>query len=388
MNKIYNYIVTSNAVSIQERQTKRGKVYDAVFRVTDAHTGRETQKRLSGFETKTKAKTAHAQFIKDECRFLDENPFKNRKEPEKQIPTVKELITEYLGSLSNINDESTIYDKQSTFNNHITPQLGDEKIKALTKERLYRWQDELWSKQKSDGRHYSYARLKKIRNFLNHFLEWVHDRYGYDNNLKDVKIPPNRRSEVSKTPKNYWTEEQFEQFISVVDDPLYKGLFSLLFYTGKRQGEIFALSPKDCLKDKLIINKSVTKKTFGDQPWAITTTKRHKDEVLPLSPAAQRVLKKYMQTDCYDPSSDFVFGKTRPLPAKTVSVRFDYYIDKAGVSRITIHGLRHSFVSMLIHHGANMTVVADLINDTLEQVTKTYAHMYDVDKLSVLQSIK
>ena len=63
-------------------------------------------------------------------------------------------------------------------------------------------------------------------------------------------------------------------------------------------------------------------------------------------------------------------------------------IKLSGVPRITIHGLRHSFVSMLIHHGANLTVVADLINDTLEQVTKTYAHMYDSDKLSVLNSIK
>ena len=86
LNKIYKYIVTSNAVNIQERQTKNnGKVYDAVFRITDAQTGKEKQKRLSGYQTKQKARQAHAKFIQDECLFLEENPFKNRnkKEPEK-----------------------------------------------------------------------------------------------------------------------------------------------------------------------------------------------------------------------------------------------------------------------------------------------------------------
>lgn len=59
----------------------------------------------------------------------------------------------------------------------------------------------------------------------------------------------------------------------------------------------------------------------------------------------------------------------------------------AGVKRIRVHDLRHSFVSMLIHLGANYTVVADLISDTPEQVTKTYGHMYDEDKLSIISRL-
>lgn len=45
------------------------------------------------------------------------------------------------------------------------------------------------------------------------------------------------------------------------------------------------------------------------------------------------------------------------------------------------------FTLMLIHYGANFAVVADLISDTLEQVTKTYAHMYEEDKQAVLSKI-
>lgn len=388
-NKIYKYIVTSNAVNIQERQTKNGKVYDAVFRITNAQTGKEHQKRLSGYQTKQKAKQAHAKFIKDECQFFEENPFKKtKKEPEKQTPAVKDLIAEYLGSLSNQNDESTVYHKRSVFSLYVIEQLGEYKITDLTKERLYRWQDELWGKEKKSGEHYSYNYLKKVRNFLFHFLNWTYERYGYQNNLAKVKIPPRRETRIKDNPVNFWTEEQFKKFISAVDNPQYKALFSILFYTGKREGEILALSPADYKGDKLIVNKSVTKHALDkSEPWKLTTTKKHKSEILPLSPAAQLTIKEYMKTEYYDPDSDFIFGKTRPLPQTTVTFQFDKYIKLSNVPRITIHGLRHSFVSLLIHHGANLTVVADLINDTLEQVTKTYAHMYNTDKITVLNSI-
>lgn len=43
---------------------------------------------------------------------------------------------------------------------------------------------------------------------------------------------------------------------------------------------------------------------------------------------------------------------------------------------------------MLIHLGANFMVVADLIGDTVEQVTKTYGHLYQEDKLSIIARIK
>jgi hypothetical protein len=42
---------------------------------------------------------------------------------------------------------------------------------------------------------------------------------------------------------------------------------------------------------------------------------------------------------------------------------------------------------MLIHLGANLMVVADLIGDTVEQVMKTYGHLYQEDKLNILSKI-
>ena len=84
---------------------------------------------------------------------------------------------------------------------------------------------------------------------------------------------------------------------------------------------------------------------------------------------------------------NFYFGGNAPLTDNTLRRAFNLYAEKAGVKQIRIHDLRHSFVSMLIHLGANLTVVADLIGDTLAQVTKTYAHLYEEDKHKIIEKI-
>lgn len=44
---------------------------------------------------------------------------------------------------------------------------------------------------------------------------------------------------------------------------------------------------------------------------------------------------------------------------------------------IKIHDLRHSHVSLLINEGANVQTIADRIGDTVSQVLKTYALLFE-----------
>lgn len=385
------YYIVSTKYNIAERRTKlNGKVYDIRFRIIDARTGKEINKKLSGFATKALAKAAYAEFTRDYCELVRDNPFKT-KQTDKTVPTVGVLVQEYIGSKAGKVKEQSLYDIRSTFNNHVLPDFSESKITDLTTETLYRWQDSLYAKTKPDGTRYSYERLKTIRAFFNTFLTWVQRRYGFKNNLADVE--PMRKSAAPKTVGhiNIWTEEQFRQFAAVVDDQTYKCFFSLLFYTGKRKGEILALAPSDIRDGALSITKSVTRKTTNrakGETYTVTTTKAYKNDLLPICPAAQNALNEYMKTDYYNKNAAYVFGGDRPLPEMSVSRAFKRYTQKAGLPEIRIHDLRHSFVSMLLHHGANLAVVADLINDTLQQVTKTYAHMYDSDRISVLASIR
>ena len=89
----------------------------------------------------------------------------------------------------------------------------------------------------------------------------------------------------------------------------------------------------------------------------------------------------------YKGESPFFFGGDKPIADNTLRRVFIAYCKKAEMKPIRIHDLRHSFVSMCIHLGANIMVVADLIGDTVEQVTKTYGHLYETDKREIIDKI-
>lgn len=371
------FYISSTKYTLQERMTKRGKVYDVVFRIVTLD-GKEKQKKLSGFANKTLAKQGYTDFVTSKCELVKNNPIK-KKDPAKQDLLVGDLIREHISSLFNQNKDSSIYDKQIILRSFILPRYENTKIETLTKEELYRWQDDLWkTKNPRTGEYYSYKYLNKVRAHFSSFLSWCESRYGYTNYLLVVDKPKKRSP---KRKMQFWTKEQFEHFISFVDNPLYHAFFTLLFYTGRRKGEIFALTPEDIEKDSIIFDKSLTRKNFGEASYNITSTKADKTQKIPICKAVKEELT------IYKGESPFFFGGDKPIADNTLRRVFIAYCKKAEMKPIRIHDLRHSFVSMCIHLGANIMVVADLIGDTVEQVTKTYGHLYETDKREIIDKI-
>lgn len=375
------YYISSNKYSLRERETKlRGRVYDVVFRVLCLD-GQEMQKRLCGFSSKKLAKDAYLQFVSEKCELVKNNPLKKKKNADKGLdePTVNDLFLPYISSLQNQNKESGIIEKIRVYENYIKPLFGDTKLRALTQEMLYRWQDELWaSKNPKTNDYYSFNYLTKIRNNFSGFLSWCETRYSIPNELKKVKRPKRRSP---KKEMSIWTREEFETFISVVDNEMFKAIFTMLFFTGRRKGEVLALQKDDIKKDEIVFSKTYSRKTL-DGEYKITTTKNEKIGRTPISAPLRKLI------DSYEFQSPFAFGGKHPIHESTLGHAFDRYIEKAGVKRIRLHDLRHSYVSLLIHLGANLTVVADLISDSLPMVTKTYAHLYEEDKQKIISQIK
>ena len=374
------YYISSNKYSTRERVTKNnGKVYDVIFRVVTIE-GEEKQKWLRGYKTKTLAKEAYLQFVQNHCELVKNNPLK-KKNADKDKLLVGDLVRQYIATLGNQNKQSVIYDKNNIFRNYILPRFNDKPIDSLTKEELYIWQDELWAtKNPRTDEYFSYKYLVKIRGQFSTFLSWVEQRYGHKNNLIGITKPKRRQQ---KKEMQFWTRAQFDQFISVVDNPTYHALFTFMFYTGRRKGELFALYKTDVKHDKITFDKSVNRRLFGNETWEITSTKADKSCTIPICKIVQNEIKAYSPPK----SGKFYFGGEDPLALSTVDRAFKRYTEQAGLPKIRIHDLRHSFVSMLIHLGANFMVVADLISDTVEQVTKTYAHLYQEDKLNILAKI-
>ena len=377
------YYISSTKYSIHERQTKRyGRVYDVTFRIVLSD-GTEKQKKLSGYSNKTLAKQAYTDFITENCTLIKNNPIRRQKRAEKgqEVITINDLSRTYFSAMRNQIKDATIYEKEKIFDLMILPHFGSCQLKHLTKQELYIWQDELWSKKnKKTNEYYSYKYLSKIRTYFSAFLTWCSERNeGFTNSLLLIKKPKRR---TPKTEMQFWTREEFEKFISVVDDSTYRTLFAMLFFTGRRKGEVLSLSPEDITPKGIKFNKSLTRKTLDDSTYKITSTKTEKVATTPICDPLRQILEEYNV-----PSGKFYFGGDTPLTDNTLRRAFNRYAEIAGLKQIRVHDLRHSFVSMLIHLGANLTVVADLIGDTLAQVTKTYAHLYEEDKTKIISKI-
>lgn len=371
------YYIRSNKYSTHERQTKRGRVYDVLFRIITLD-GEEKQKKLSGYKTKGAAKEAYLEFVKKYCEFKKGTVIKESLSDADNL-TLNELVAIYIASLGNQNKESTLYDKINIYKTVILPQLGKCRLRDLTKERLLQWQDELWAMRKpKTNEFYSHARLSNIRTALSALLTWASERYAYNNPLPQIKKPKRR---TQKTEMQFWTKDEFEQFISAVANSTYHALFTMLFYTGRRKGEVLALQNTDVTERGIRFNKTYSRKTTDGSKYKITTTKNERSAITPICTPLRTEL------DTYIPSGPFYFGGTAPIHENTLAHAFERYVAKSGVKPIRIHDLRHSFVSMLIHLGASVYVVADLIGDTVEQVLKTYGHLYETDRREIIAKI-
>lgn len=377
------YYILSTKYSLKERKTKQGKSYTCIFRVIDMETGESKQKWLGSFPTKTAAKQGYTNFVTTQCELIKENPFKKEKEtPTNEPLLIKDLSKQYFFSLQNQIKDATIYEKQKIFDLIILPYFGEKDIRSLSVQELYKWQDELWAKKNpKTGKYYAYKYLSKIRAYFSAFLTWCSVRYkGTANNLLSVQ-KPKRRAPQQKM--QFWTREEFEKFICKVSDPTYHALFMVLFFTGRRKGEVLALSKEDIDLNKgtISFNKSITRKTLDGTAYNITSTKTELQSATPICPTLKKELSSYQE------QSPFFFGGKTPLTDNTVRRVFNKYCEEAKVKQIRIHDLRHSFVSMCIHLGATIPVVADLIGDTIAQVTKTYAHLYESDKRKIIAEI-
>lgn len=371
------YYIKSTAYSVVERNTKKnGTVYDAVMYIAEPGGEFKQRRVVTGCKTKKELKQKHADFIASNCELL---PKSSSHLAESFTGTLAEAYQQYLYSVKHQIKDSSIVRVQRTFTLYILPTLGNIKLSAISKADLYKWQDDLWqSKNAHTGEPLSHSYLTCVRSMLNTFLTWCEDRYDITNHLRSIKKPKRREQ---KTEMKIWSQAQFKQFLSVVDDPLYRTIFAVFFYTGRRKGEIVSLYREDVSDSYIMFNKSLTVATLDNKPFKITSTKAEKKYSTPICKPLKDIIADYV------PQAPFYFGGEKPIPFETLRRKFIHYTTLAGLPQIRIHDLRHSFVSMLIHLGANYNVIADLIGDTVEQVIKTYGHLYEGDKIAVMNNI-
>ena len=157
-----------------------------------------------------------------------------------------------------------------------------------------------------------------------------------------------------------------------------RALVMLLAFTGLRIGEALALSwhQVDLKAAKLDVKFTLADNDEGEPPIFQPPKSRSSTRTIPLPHELVKELTSW-KIRCPISERRLVFAREDGSPYRRwrISEIFDGAITKAKVKRLTPHGLRHTFASMLLANGKPVTEVSHLLGHKNANITMTtYAH--------------
>ena len=334
------------------KNEKTGKWY-AIFRFTDWQ-GIKKQKKKEGFKTKREAQEYEREFL-----------LKETSSPDMLFSSLVDL---YMQDITTRIRSTTLETKRNIINNHVLPYFQDKKINEITAADVRRWQNKLIS----NG--YSQTFIKTVHNQLSAILNYAARYHNLSHNAaRDAgSVGKKKADRVS-----FWTPEEFNTALSFLDEHDYitKISFETLFWTGMRQGELFALTQSDIDFSRRTI--SITKTLARLQSGEIVINK-------PKTETSERVVE-IPQFLC-DEIKEYIARFPEPLKKgdrvfqiskSGLARKLTAIARKADLPHIRVHDLRHSHASMLIDLGFSALMVKERLgHQNIETTLETYSHLY------------
>lgn len=330
---------------------------------------KKQRKRKYGFKTKKDAEQWEFN-VKNESIKIDDSKY----------TSLNDMCQLFLDGKKGTVDIQTYKKNEVIIRLHIAPHLENIDMRKINQATIINYRNTLLEKGLSN------SRVNQCVKQLKQIYKLYKVMYN-DNNDPFLNIVPLKYTK--QTPINYYTLDEFNKFISVVDDLEYKALFTLMFYSGARSGEVGALTWKDInfKKGILSIDKSIDFKIKG-VPYKIKPPKtpQSKREVL-IDTNTLNLLKElkthYKSVILNFNDSMFVFGAHSPMKPTTRDQRNRKYAELAELKRIRIHDFRHSHATMLLNMNndklsqTNMFMIVSkrLGHKDVNETLRTYGHL-------------
>jgi Site-specific recombinase XerD len=374
--------------SYQKYQTKNGKFWLIKFTAgIDAKTGRYKHTTRRGFKTKKEAQLCAAKIT----QMLEQGkPISNC------TLAVDLVIDEWFECYSKTGvKRSTLVNRRTSGIPHVKKHLGKCPIYKVTK-KLY--QDMLDSLVE-----YGYARgTIETANIVGKLTFKYALEQGYISDLPttSAKIPTKRKTVDELRTEGfedlYLERNELVKFLQVVKkskNSIDHAIFQTLSYTGMRIGELLALQWDDIdFKEKsiriiktLFREKNTVKEYELTPPKTICSTRKiYADDDLMVTLFELKERQKKIQKvfpAYYD--ENFVFAKLDgnfvgyPELRRTLGCRLKVYLKKAKIMKnITLHGFRHTHVSLLAEAGVSLSAIQERLGHENSKTTKNiYLHM-------------
>ncbi len=353
------------------KDNKRNTWYFRVY-VTNKN-GIRVQKTKSGFKTKALCKQAESNFLinyeekNDDILFLDlYNIYIKSKEQDLKFQSFRSL--------------------KNRFEKQIIPFFKDYKINNIKAVDYIEWKNFILNKN------YSYTYNSSLHQAMVNILNFANNFYDLKENIAQKVGNFSKRNYFPKV--NFWTFDEYKQFISKVDNIIYFSLFELLYYSGLRLGEALALNWNDLDCNTLKVNKTLIRKSINNSifntPKSYSSIRNVKIDNYLLDDLCK--LKKYYQNFIGFNNDWFIFGGLYPLSTTTIERKKNHYCKIANVKQIRIHDFRHSHATFLLSKGVPITVISKRLgHSNLSMTLNVYSHLIleDEDKaIDLLNKVK
>ena len=333
--------------------------------------GRRVDTTKRGFATKREASAWESERLKALTGALD--------------MTLKDFIYDvYLPNMENRIRRSTYLMKKTVLEKHVIPVLGNFSIVELSPTDIIRWQDGIMNhRDPKTGKPYTKSYQKTLNLQLTATLSHGVKYYNLPENvaIKAGSIGDNKHLEV-----DFWTYEEASLVLDeLMDNPLYHMAVSFLYFSGCREGEMLALT-----WDKIDVK---TRLVTIDSTYQVLEGKPHIGP--PKTPQGFRkvMLPDFLMDELlefrnlvYKPNpDDRIFAGVNKTSLNRILKKA---AEKAGVKPITVHGLRHSHVSLLINMGFDAVSIGKRIGHKSVEITYRYAHMFPSTQKKLVECLE
>jgi len=284
--------------------------------------------------------------------------------------TMGELIDKYKHHISIRLKPTTMATKEHIIDKKILPFFMDKIVYKISVKDIEKWHDELLTAESKCGNKYSPTYLRTINNQLSAILNYAVRKHGLPNNpMEKAELIGEKEGEE----REFWEVEEYLKFRDAISDkPIFYYAYEVLFWCGLRLGEMQALTSEDIDFEAktLRVDESYARLKKQDIIGApkTKTSKRtiaiHDDLVLEL--------KEYIESlGPIDPTA-----RIFPVSKSGMHHEMERGCKLSGVKKITIHGLRHSHISMLMEIGVPAVAIAPRVGQKRTSMTMHYGHQY------------
>ena len=280
--------------------------------------------------------------------------------------------------------------------NHIKPAIGHYKLKALRKDIIQKFVNGLTDKGLAP------ATVEAIFKLLHNALETaVDDGLIVKNVANRVRLP-----KVPKPKIEVLTADQQTIFVEKAKETYMGNMYVFDLCTGMRLGELLGLkwSDIDFQTQQLHIMRTLSKVKDPDKPdesWhlAFGDPKTPASErTIPLHQTAVKLLMDVLEQQKQDKAkagaayedNDLVFCTKLGRPQDPINMRRTFYriCDKAGISGLHPHCLRHTFATRGAEKQVDIRVMQRFLGHAnIQETASTYTHVLGDLKRDEMQKL-